>query len=124
MDPARGDGGDRVPCHARDHERILRAEGLDGVADLVKFKSKRFSRLVEGAPVVLVERGRPLEHRLRKEHISVEDVLAVARSRQGLLRLDQIDYAILESSGGISIIPAANPTQGDSAGDSAAPPGA
>lgn len=97
---------------------------LDRAADLVKFKSKKFSRLVEGSPVVLVERGRPLEHRLRKEHISVEDVLAVARSRQGLLRLDQIDYAILESSGGISIIPAVKPTRGDDAGDSAAPPGA
>jgi uncharacterized membrane protein YcaP (DUF421 family) len=34
---------------------------LDRAADLVKFKSKKFSRLVEGSPVVLVERGRPLE---------------------------------------------------------------
>ncbi len=97
---------------------------LDRVADLLKFKSRKASRLIEGAPVVLVEHGRPVQHRLRKEHISVDDILAVARNQQGLLRLDQIQYAILESSGGISIIPDPGTTSHNSAGGSAAPPGA
>ncbi len=97
---------------------------LDRVADLLKFKSRKINRLIEGAPVVLVEHGRPVRHRLRKEHISVDDILAVARNQQGLLRLDQIEYAILESSGGISIIPTSDTTSHDSAGGTAAPPGA
>lgn len=97
---------------------------LDRVADLLKFRSRKISRLIEGAPVVLVEHGKPVQRRLRKEHISVDDVLAVARNQQGLLRLDQIEYAILESSGGISIIPTSGTTSHDSAGGTAAPPGA
>jgi uncharacterized membrane protein YcaP (DUF421 family) len=37
--------------------------------------------------------------------IDDEDILAAARERQGLERMDQIKYAVLERSGGISIIP-------------------
>ncbi|CAM3008105.1 YetF domain-containing protein [Saccharomonospora xinjiangensis] len=95
---------------------------LDRVADLLKFRSRKVNRLIEGAPIVLVERGQPMRERLRKEHISVEDILAAARAQQGLLRLDQIDYAILESSGGISIIPV-TPAR-DGSADTTTPPGA
>lgn len=84
---------------------VLTLVSLDRVADLLKSRSTAFSRLAEGAPLVLVEHGRPLQERLRKEHISTDDILASARKSQGLLRMDQIEYAVLESSGGISIIP-------------------
>ncbi|HWO93664.1 MAG TPA: YetF domain-containing protein, partial [Dehalococcoidia bacterium] len=43
--------------------------------------------------------------RLRKARIDEADILAAARERQGLERLDQIKYAVLERSGGISIVP-------------------
>lgn len=81
---------------------------VDWMADLLKFKSTKFSRLIEGAPIVLVEHGKPLETRMRKEHININDVLLAARKQQGLLHLTQIEYAILESSGDISIIPASD----------------
>ncbi|SFB19505.1 Protein of unknown function [Amycolatopsis marina] len=84
---------------------ILTLVVLDRVADMLKSRSTTFSRLAEGAPLVLVEHGEPLQERLRKEHISTDDILASARKSQGLLRMDQIEYAVLESSGGISIIP-------------------
>lgn len=79
---------------------------VDRLADWLKWRFTSVSRVTEGTPMILVEHGRPLEERLRKEHISVEDVLAAARTSQGLLRLEDIDYAVLERSGGISIIPA------------------
>ena len=37
--------------------------------------------------------------------IDETDVLAAARETHGLERMDQIKYAVLEASGGISIIP-------------------
>ena len=40
-----------------------------------------------------------------KARVDEEDVLAAARHLQGIERLDQIRYAVLERSGGISIIP-------------------
>jgi hypothetical protein len=40
------------------------------------------------------------------EHVDEKDVLAATRESQGLERIDQLKYAVLERSGGISIIPA------------------
>jgi uncharacterized membrane protein YcaP (DUF421 family) len=37
--------------------------------------------------------------------VDLEDILLAARQSQGLERIDQIKYAVLERSGGISIIP-------------------
>jgi uncharacterized membrane protein YcaP (DUF421 family) len=85
---------------------ILTLVFLDRMADMLKFRFTGFSRVAEGIPLVIVEHGKPMQDRLHKEHISTDDILAAARKKQGLLRMDQIEYAVLESSGGISIIPA------------------
>jgi uncharacterized membrane protein YcaP (DUF421 family) len=37
--------------------------------------------------------------------VNEDDVLTAARELQGLERMEQIKYAVLERSGGISIIP-------------------
>ncbi|WP_230973768.1 hypothetical protein RG903_09580 [Thermithiobacillus tepidarius DSM 3134] len=37
--------------------------------------------------------------------VDEEDILTAARELQGLERMDQIKYAVLERSGGISIVP-------------------
>jgi uncharacterized membrane protein YcaP (DUF421 family) len=46
-----------------------------------------------------------LDDRMRRARIDLEDVLQAARERQGLERVDQIKYAVLERTGEISIIP-------------------
>jgi len=61
--------------------------------------------VLESAPLVVVDNGRPLEDRMVRERVDLADVLAAARERHGLERLDQIKYAVLEKSGGISIVP-------------------
>jgi len=51
---------------------------------------------------------RPAAHhkeRLDKARIDESEILEAARQYQGLERLDQIKYAILERGGGISIVP-------------------
>jgi uncharacterized membrane protein YcaP (DUF421 family) len=84
---------------------ILTLVGLNiGLSEL-KLRSKRVERLVESTPIVILEHGRPLLDRMYKERIDVADILAAARHLQGLERLDQIKYAILEGHGGITIIP-------------------
>lgn len=60
---------------------------------------------LDSLPVILVENGRFLEDRARREGVDVSDVLTAGRELQGLERLDQIEYAVLERSGGISIVP-------------------
>jgi uncharacterized membrane protein YcaP (DUF421 family) len=84
---------------------IVTLVGLDIGLSLWKQRSPKIASLLEGKPIVIVEHGKPLQERMDKELVDVTDVLASARERQGLERLEQIKYAVLERSGGISIIP-------------------
>ena len=84
---------------------IITLVGLDRVADYLGWRFPRVGRALDGTPVVLIERGRILEDRMREHHIAMDEVLQQARTSQGLRRGDEIDYAILERSGSISIIP-------------------
>ncbi len=62
-------------------------------------------KLIDDVPLVLVEDGRPIKERLEKARVDEGDILSSARELQGLERMDQIKYAVLERSGGISVIP-------------------
>lgn len=55
---------------------------------------------LDGNPTIIVAHGRPKNARMDER-----DVLAAARETQGLERMDHITFAVLETSGGISIIP-------------------
>lgn len=74
---------------------------------LLKQHLPRLSCWLDGAPLILVAHGRMLDERMRSARIDREDVLFAARASHGLERLDQIKYAILEASGGLTIIPIA-----------------
>lgn len=58
--------------------------------------------------MIIVDDGRILNDRMRKERIDESDIMAAAREKHGLERLDQIKYAVLEQSGDISIVPRAD----------------
>ncbi len=79
--------------------------GLEMVFDALAIRSKLFDKLTSGVPMIIVENGKPLEQRMRKARITVEDVMQRARETRGIERLDQIKFAVLEASGGVSIIP-------------------
>ncbi|MBW3537915.1 DUF421 domain-containing protein [Candidatus Parcubacteria bacterium] len=78
---------------------------IDIGTSLLKRRSQRVEKWLDGTPLIVLENGQPLMDRLNKERIDEGDILQAARSSQGLERLDQIKYAVLEKSGGISIVP-------------------
>ena len=84
---------------------ILTLVALDRIADYLGWRFPRLGLVIDGAPVVLIERGRLLEDRMRQYQLDLEQVLQEARSSQGIRSADEIDYAILERSGAISVIP-------------------
>ena len=87
---------------------ILTLVGIDIIVSLWKQRSPQLGKLLDGVPLVIVENGRPLKDRMDKVRVDEQDVLEMARKLQGLERMDQIKYAVLERSGGISIIPKQN----------------
>lgn len=84
---------------------ILTLVGIDTALSLIQLRSPRLDRWLDGTPVVILEDGRLLYDRMRKSRVDESEILMAARERHGLQRLDEIQYAVLERSGGISIIP-------------------
>jgi uncharacterized membrane protein YcaP (DUF421 family) len=64
----------------------------------------RLRPLLDGEPLILVENGKPNTQNLRRQRLDLGEVLAEARLQQ-VAQLADIKWAILESSGQISIIP-------------------
>ena len=60
--------------------------------------------VLEGDPVILVERGKPIERNLWMNRITREELASQARLQQ-IAHLDDIDWAVLETTGNISFIP-------------------
>jgi uncharacterized membrane protein YcaP (DUF421 family) len=79
--------------------------GLDIAFSLLKDRWRLLHKIVDGVPLVIVEDGRMLADRMQRARIGADDILQAARERQGLERMDQIKYAVLERTGEISIIP-------------------
>jgi uncharacterized membrane protein YcaP (DUF421 family) len=82
--------------------------GLDRLSDYLSWRFGWFQRATESVPLVLIEDGRVLHDVMAKAHVDVEEILEAARENQGLERVDQIKWAVLETSGGISVVPKAN----------------
>jgi uncharacterized membrane protein YcaP (DUF421 family) len=78
---------------------------MDVGLDVLQQVFPRLERLMDDVPLVLVDEGQTIDRHLKKSRISPGDILEAAREKQGLERMDQIKYAVLERTGSISIIP-------------------
>lgn len=83
---------------------------LDIGLSVLKQHSDTVDRIIDDTPVVIVDNGKLLRDRMARSRIDEQEILVAARELHGLERLEQIKYAVLERSGGISIVPA--PSQG------------
>jgi uncharacterized membrane protein YcaP (DUF421 family) len=77
----------------------------------LKHRSPRVERFVDGIPLILLARGELLRDRMHREGVDEDDILTSAREQHGIGRLDEIEYAVLERNGRLSIIPKARPPE-------------
>jgi uncharacterized membrane protein YcaP (DUF421 family) len=79
--------------------------GLDIGLSLLKDHFPKIGPWVDDVPLVIVEDGKPIRERLKKARVDEADILESAREKQGIERMDQIKYAVLERTGSISVVP-------------------
>lgn len=79
---------------------------LTMAVSVITYKSRRAQTLVHGAPLILVQDGEPVEKNLSSERLNIDDIAEEARG-QGIERLDEIKWCVLETSGTMSFIKAA-----------------
>jgi uncharacterized membrane protein YcaP (DUF421 family) len=83
---------------------VLATVGLLTVGlSYLSFKVPRLRPLLDGEPIVLVVDGAAIDRNLRRERLTMDDLLAEARSQQ-IGSLDDVRFAVLETSGKISFL--------------------
>jgi uncharacterized membrane protein YcaP (DUF421 family) len=84
---------------------ILTLVGSSMVLSLIKAKSPKLEKWLEGTPILIIEDGKINWKKMDRLRVDENDVLEAARANHGLERLEQIKHAIVERNGEISIIP-------------------
>ena len=83
---------------------------LNAIVARLNLRWPRLRRLVEGSPTLLVFHGEVVASHLRREGLDEETLMAALRER-GLADLSQVDMAVLEIDGSISVVPAGTETR-------------
>jgi len=76
---------------------------LQVAVSYANFRIPRLRPILDGEPIVVVQDGRPIEKNLKRERLTLEDLAAAAR-RQNIAKLEDVQWAVLETSGTISFI--------------------
>lgn len=69
----------------------------------LNFRIPRLRPILDGEPIVVVQDGEPIERNLKRERLTHDDLAEAAR-KQGIARLDEVAWAVMETSGSISFI--------------------
>jgi uncharacterized membrane protein YcaP (DUF421 family) len=69
----------------------------------LNFRSRRLRPILDGEPIILVSDGNVIDRNMRRERITLEDLTEQARLQQ-IARLQDVRWAVLETSGDISFI--------------------
>ncbi len=68
-----------------------------------RFRFRRLEPLLDPQPLIVVQEGEVIESNLRKERMTVDELLSEARMQQ-IASLDEVKWAVLESNGRVSFI--------------------
>ena len=83
---------------------ILVVLGLELVLSWATLRSQRFRRLLCGKPVILIENGNICQQQLRQTRITLDELMGHLRQKD-VLNPQQVQYAILETNGTLSVFP-------------------
>jgi len=78
---------------------------LNAVVARLSLRFPWLRRLVEGQPTLIVLHGKTISQNLRREGLD-EEILAAALREHGLSEVSEVEMAVLETDGSISVIPA------------------
>ncbi|WP_270180599.1 DUF421 domain-containing protein [Alkalihalobacillus sp. CinArs1] len=70
---------------------------------LVSLKSEKIREIVDGKPTVLIEKGKIDEHEMKKQRYNFDDLLVQLRENN-ISSVSDVEFAILEPTGKLSVI--------------------
>ena len=84
---------------------VMTLVGFDIVLSLAKQRWSWLRNALDSRPLLLIADGKLQHQHMQRERVDEGDILSAARELQGLERLDQIKYAVLEQGGTITVVP-------------------
>ena len=91
---------------------IATLAGLEILSSTLILKFPKLKNVLSSKPSVIIAHGKLDKKEMRRVRISVEDLVSQIR-QNGIFEIDEVDYAILEENGKMSIIPKARNRQPD-----------
>ena len=85
---------------------------LEILTSILILKSTFFKRILSSKPAVIIAQGKVDFKIMKKVRISIEELISQIR-QNGIYDLEEVDYAILEENGKMSIIPKSKYRQPD-----------
>ena len=83
---------------------ILTVLGVELILSGICMRSVRFRRILCGKPVILIDNGRVLRDNLSRTRITLDELSELLRQKD-VLRIETVQYAILETNGNLSVFP-------------------
>ena len=83
---------------------ILVVLGMELVLSWGTLRNQQFRKILCGKPVILIENGRILQDKLRQTRITLDELMGHLRQKD-VLNPQQVQYAILETNGTLSVFP-------------------
>ena len=81
---------------------ILTLVSLDVIMSAVMLKSRRVRRLVSGSPKIIIENGRLKAELMYQLRFTADDLLEALRA-QGVFDISQVEQAVVETTGAVSV---------------------
>lgn len=74
------------------------------IVERISLKSKKFRNFVSGRTTILIEDGKVIQENLRKEALTLDELLSGLRTKD-IFRVADVEFATLEPSGKLSVMP-------------------
>jgi uncharacterized membrane protein YcaP (DUF421 family) len=83
--------------------------GIEIVLTFFTLRSPTLDRWLNSRPLAVVRNGRILEDQMKHAGVNIEEVMSAARQSHGVAHLEDVDDAVLECNGRISVVPRSQP---------------
>lgn len=71
--------------------------------EIITLKWRYAAKYIEGEPTIVIMNGKIMDNVLKKMKFRVSDILVLLRN-QGIFNLNEVDYAIIEPNGNLSVL--------------------
>ncbi len=75
---------------------------LEIISSVINMKSQKYSNLLQGKPVIIIENGKLNQKKLKNLRYTADDILEQLRQKD-IFDINEVDFAVVETNGVLSI---------------------